>query len=138
MRALDAAQNCYEVMTRFLEVFSDYSDNTPRPWHESAKIFENLFQHDGDLKNRIKSWKEAISGGFFGWEPQEADKKLNYDDREWFKAAIAVEKRADHVELYERKPGFETSHWKYFHDAAAFHRFTVLHEVLPEHGIICG
>ena len=28
--------------------------------------------------------------------------------------------------------------WKYFHDAVAFHRFCVLHEVLPEHGMTCG
>jgi len=41
-------------------------------------------------------------------------------------------------DLYTRNPGFETSHWKYFHDAASFHSFTVLHEVLPEHGMIFG
>ena len=137
-RSLDAAQGCYEVMTRFLYVFPGYSRRSPRPWHEFAKSFENLFRHDGDLKERIQAWKNAISGGLFGWDPREEDQNLNYHDRDWFNAAVAVKERADRKELYERKPGFETSHWKYFHDAAAYHQFTVLHEVLPEQGMICG
>ena len=42
------------------------------------------------------------------------------------------------IERHVRNSGVETSNWKYFHDAAAFLRLTVLHEVLPEHGMICG
>jgi hypothetical protein len=138
-RALDAAQNCYEVMIGFLTAFSNhYSQDDPLPWHELAVTFKKLFQYNADLETRIKAWKDAISDGTFGFKVDDRDRKLNYDDREWFRDAVGVKMDKQNSELYERREGFETSNWKYFHDAAAFHRFTVLHEVLPQHGMICG
>ncbi len=139
MRALDAARNCYEVMPGFLTAFAEhYSHDNPLPWHELAITFKKLFQINADLDTRIKAWKDAISSGVFGFKVDDRDRKLNYDDRQWFREAVTVKIGENNPELYERKNGFETSNWKYFHDAAAFHRFTVLHEVLPEHGMICG
>jgi hypothetical protein len=139
LRALDAAQNCYEVLLGFLAAFADhYSHGSTLPWHELAINCKKLFQNSGDRDTRIKAWKDAISGNCFGFRADDRDRKLNYDDREWFKEAVTVKQCENNSEHYERKGGFETSNWKYFHDAAAFHRFTVLHEVLPEHGMICG
>jgi hypothetical protein len=137
-RALDAAQSCYRVLTRFLSQFPGFSYELPVPWHRITTKVSNQFQTQEDLENRIRAWKGAISGGELGFKPEGRDMNLNYDDREWFREAVKVDTPPGVGDQYERNSGFETSNWKYFHDAAAFHRFTVLHEVLPEYGIICG
>ena len=137
-RSLDAAQNCYQVMLKFLGEFPGFSQNKRMPWHEITGKIRELFETDAELENRVKAWKDAISAGEFVLNAEGRDSKLSYDDREWFKLAVKVEKPAEGEDRYERKPGFETSHWKHFHDAGALHRFCVLHEVLPEHNIICG
>ena len=137
-RALDAAQSCYRVLNEFLEVFPEISCAPPLPWHEIIEKIHALFQTRGSLDQRAAAWSAAISNGSFGFNPEGRDINISYDDREWFRAAVKVDKKDEDEELYERKPGFEMSDWKYFHDAATLHRFTVLHEVLPGCGMICG
>jgi hypothetical protein len=135
-RALDAAQSCYHVLVNFLEEFPEFSNGPSTPWYEIAEKISALFQTRGSLDDRTGIWRGAISDGSFGFEPEGRDISLDYDDREWFREAVEVNKKDE--EVYERKPGFEMSDWKYFHDAATFHRFTVLNEVLPGYGMICG
>ncbi len=137
-RCLDAAQNCYVVMLRFLERFPDFSAGQAARWHEIGRRFRELFENKGELDERTGAWKEAISAGQLGVKAKGRDRSLNYDDREWFRSAVKVEKPEEVGESYERMPGFETSDWKYFHDAAVLHKFCVLRQVLPQHGIICG
>jgi len=136
-RALDAAQSCYMLMVGFLARFPEYAENPARNWNEIAPAFRTLFEAEKSLERREKKWRDAVSSGAFGFKVIEADKRLRYDDREWFRSAVKVRQEGE-KEKYERLPGFETSNWKYFHDAGAYHRFTVLHEILPGSGIICG
>jgi hypothetical protein len=137
-RTLDAAQSCYQFLIKVLDRFPGFSVRSRVPWHEIAARVGNLFQTKRELEDRVKAWKDAISGSEFEFKAEGRDVNIDYDDREWFRVAVKVDKVPDDGEQYERYPGFETSNWKYFHDAAAFHRFTVLHEVLPEYGMICG
>jgi len=101
-------------------------------------VISDLFETEGELNYRVQAWHEAISDGRFGFLPELKDKALTYDDREWFRKAVKVIEGSYKPDHYERREGFEHSNWKCFHDAAAFHRFTTLHEVLPDYGIICG
>lgn len=137
-RALDAAQNCYMVLLKFLKKFPNFSSADPIPWHNMVEKLNSLFDIAGDIEHRTTEWLTVISNSGLGFEPVGKDINLNYDDREWFKVAVEVIKAEDESDSYKRKPGFENSNWKYFHDAAAYHRFCVLHEILPEYGIICG
>jgi len=137
-RALDASRSCYQALTKFLGQFPALSSAGALPWHEIAGKVGELFQNKSDLDLRCRAWASAIAQSQMGFGPEGRDSNLIYDDREWFRQAVTVEKSKEGKDLYTRNPGFETSHWKYFHDAAAFHSFTVLHEVLPEHGMICG
>jgi hypothetical protein len=138
-RALDAAHSCYQVLRKFLEQFPGFlnSNKSVIPWHDIAAKISLLFQENGGIDGRIEAWKKAISEEELGFKPEGRDINLNYDEKKWFTEAVEVE-TAKQIKKYIRKPGFEVSDWKCFHDAAAFHRFTVLHEVLPEHGMICG
>jgi hypothetical protein len=137
-RSLDAAQNCYMVLLQFLRRFPRFSLNPPLPWQEMVGQLNNLFALKRDLVDRIRAWQEHIADGRFGFAPEEGDAGLGYHDRQWFREAVKVIQEPDKPDRYERRAGFETSNWKYFHDAAAFHRFSALHEVLPDYGIICG
>lgn len=137
-RTLDAAQNCYVVLSRFLKCFPEFSSSPVMPWQKIVVKIGELFSQEGELKGRVEAWREAISNGQMGFEPEGRDTKLIYDDREWFRASVTVKMKEEGKEIYEKNEGFEKSNWKYFHDAAAFHRFHILHELLPEYGIICG
>lgn len=135
-RALDAAQNCYMVLSRFLKRFPQFLGSPILPWQKIVEKIAELFSHQGELEDRTEAWQKAISKGVIGFEPRGKDIDLSYDDREWFRAAVTIVK--EEKDRYLRKEGFEVSHWKYFHDAAAFHRFHLLHELLPQYEIICG
>jgi hypothetical protein len=137
-RSLDAAQNCYQVMLKFLGQFPGFRQNKPISWHEITGKIRKLFEIDRSLEDRVRTWKDAISAGEFSLKAEGRDINIDYDDREWFREAVKVDETEEGKEIYEWNPGFESMHWKYFHDAGAFHRFCVLHEVLPEHGMICG
>uniref|UniRef100_A0A7V4N3P2 Uncharacterized protein n=1 Tax=Thermodesulfobacterium geofontis TaxID=1295609 RepID=A0A7V4N3P2_9BACT len=137
-RSLDAAQNCYMVLLKFLKSFPQFSTRLSIPWQNIVNKIGELFSIKGDLEDRKTVWKEAISNGEFDFELENKDIGLSYNDREWFKAAVEVIKKEGEPDKYIRKEGFEKSNWKYFHDAAAYYRFFVLHEILPEYGIICG
>jgi hypothetical protein len=138
MRCMAAAQNCYQLMLKFSARFPGFFESNAVSWHNMAGRVRELFEVHGALDERVRKWKDAISAGEFGRSAKGRDAHLDYDDREWFQAAVKVDEFQDDVELYERKAGFETSQWKCFHDAGAYHLFTVLHEVLPEYGMICG
>ena len=137
-RALDAAQNCYMVLSNFLKRFPKFLSHLAMPWQKIVEKVGELFNHQGELEERVKAWQEAISNGTVGFKPEGKDINLTYDDREWFRAAVTVITEEGEKDRYERNEGFGISNWKYFHDAAAFHRFHVLHELLPEYEIICG
>lgn len=137
-RALDSAKFCYHLILRFLRRFPEYRAQKTAQWSEIEEILLDLFQKKGNLDERIANWKKAISDNAFPFRVTEADKDLNYDDREWFRSAVKVSIDASGKEHYIRLDEFEISNWKYFHDAALLHRFIIIHEILPQHQIICG
>lgn len=136
-RTLDAAQACYALLAKFLKMRPQLASSPPQPWPSLAGSYRVLFEIDDDLDGRIGKWKEAIGRGLMGFKAGPSDERVDYRDRDWFLKAVQVT-LTDGKEQYERLEGFATSHWKYFHDAAAYHRFCVLHEILPAHGMICG
>ena len=89
-----------------------------------------LFQTKESLDNRIRIWRGAISDGSFGFEPEGRDISLDYDDREWFREAVEVDKKNEDEELYERKPGFEMSDWKYLTNVCYLLDLNILHTIL--------
>lgn len=137
-RSLEAAENCYQVMLKFLGQFPGFSQNKPMPWDKISGKTRRLFETDANLEDRVKAWKDAISAGDFVLKAEGRDANLDYDDRKWFREAVKVHEPQEGDPEFKWKPGFESSDWKYFQDAGTLHRFIVLHEVLPEYGMICG
>lgn len=133
----DACKAIYQQIKAFLIKNRDFRNDKPVAWGNVKGTITNLFKQKGDLEERCRNWAENINASSFGFtcEPEERD--LTYDDREWFRAAVEVEKMDD-SDKYNKKDDFHLSDWKHFHDAAASHRFFVLQETLSPLGIICG
>ena len=133
----DAARTIYREIKAFLAKNPEYKVDTLVPWGSIKKTVTDLFRQKGSLEERCANWAETIRDSGFGFAPQGEEKNLSYDDREWFRAAVEV-KTVDEKDTYHRKDDFHMSDWKYFHDAAASHRFHVLHEALAPRAIVCG
>ena len=133
----DASRAIYQEIKHFLTQNPGYRTEKSIPWGDIKSVITNLFRQKGALEERCSNWAESINGSGFGFACQPIEKNLSYNDREWFRAAVEVEK-TDEKEKYYKKDNFHISDWKYFHDAAASHRFFVLKETLSPQGIICG
>jgi hypothetical protein len=133
----DASKAIYKEIKHFLAQNPGYRAEKSIPWGDIKSVITKLFKQKGDLEERCSNWAEGINESSFGFECQLIEKDLSYNDREWFKAAVEVEK-TDGGEKYYRKDTFHLSDWKYFHDAASSHRFFVLKESLSPQGIVCG
>lgn len=134
----DACNAIYKEIKHFLTKNSEYRTENSIPWGAVRKEIVNLFKQKGNLEERCHNWIEKINKSVFGFPCQAVEKDISYHDREWFKKAVIVETDDEEEEKYFRKDGFHSSDWKYFHDAAASHRFFVLQELLSSKGIICG
>jgi hypothetical protein len=133
----DAAKAAYQVISAFLEYNPGFRTASVVPWVQLTDPLLTLYQTAGSLDERCRKWMDMIDRSGFGFAAEAEDKNIVYDDREWFRAAVGVEKDAAGHDGYVRRDNFPRSHWKCFHDAAASHRFFVLKELLAQEGIIC-
>jgi hypothetical protein len=133
-----ASYAIYKEIKGFLRKNSGYKKQDHILWGSIKPKFTSLFKKKGTVEERCKNWVHNINTWSFNFpcEPEERD--LSYDDREWFKAAVVVEKKKNEKPKYRRKKNFHISDWKYFHNAAESHRFYALNEILSPEGIVCG
>jgi hypothetical protein len=134
----DASNAIYKEIKAFLRKNPGYKNRSQIPWRTIKPIMTRLFQRMGTLDERNQNWVHAINTWSFGFECEPEEMDLSYNDREWFRAAVEVEKKKDEKPKYHKNENFHLSDWKYFHDAASSHRFYVLNEILSPEGIVCG
>ncbi len=90
-------------------------------------IPEEIIRFEGKEEDRVEQWRTAIQESrIYSSGPDEA--QINYDWNEW-----EGEKQRFHT-LASSTSGIG-SHAYRFHQAAAIHRYYVLKELLPAHGI---
>ncbi|MGD9570200.1 MAG: DUF6765 family protein [Sedimentibacter sp.] len=104
-------------------------EKEPVKWDEIKDKLIEIFSIRESIKQRELIWQNRISEGFFGFESN-----IKYKDREWFYEAVEVIDKD--LQIYDKKENFQTSDWKYFHDALTLHKFYVKNELLPKYGII--
>lgn len=131
-RARAAALKCFDLLAKILNKFSEFKQNPELNRKKVDAQLTELFSNKNDINGRIEKWKKAISDGKFGFHPESLDLELYYNDLIWLGKAVKVIKDEKTVELYEKKPNFETSDWKYFNDAAKFHKEILLNEIFPK------
>jgi len=138
-RALDAAYHCYELLSRFLSQFPEFRHSEVKPWDSIREEVGRLFGIDGELKECVTGWGEALSQGKFGLRPEGKDINLIYDAGEWYNLAIEetfkpseqgfLEKR------YAKRVVFDNSDWKYFNGAATFYWANLYGKIAADDGL---
>lgn len=127
-RALEAAKKCYQLMERVLKKYPEFKQKPHLDWSE----VDSQFSIKGSVDNRISYWKHAINQEKFLYPQKKYHSYLTYDDREWFKEAVTIKSEKRGEKIFEKNPGFEKSNWKFFHEAAKYHKEILLGDILPE------
>lgn len=117
-----------EKLHRYLSDFAhDYYSAAPQPFEQFKGKVDEILRFEGKKEDRIEKWRTAIAtNALYLAEDGEAD--IHYSHEDW-----EHEKDKFH-ELKTSKQGTETHIYR-FHQAAALHRYYVLKELLPAHGI---
>ncbi|MDH5572323.1 MAG: hypothetical protein OEY89_11190 [Gammaproteobacteria bacterium] len=92
-------------------------------------LFTGTRIKDGDERHRV--WLQAIADGEFSFGREQ----LGYEPRgnnSWKARALGI---SHDMRVHTYKKDFIKSDWKLFHDAIQAHRFTVLHDILPDYDI---
>ena len=96
-------------------------------------MFRTLTDPEGQVRHQ--QWLDAIAQGHFSF----GKAKLTYrakGEGSWKHAALGTVKETDSEDdVFSFRPTFLQSDWKLFHDALQYHRFHVVHELLPRYGV---
>jgi len=120
---------CEKLYNRLVE-FGIARDPTHTPlkqFSEVENIIDGILRSEQKMNDRISSWCDAINTNLlFDSESNEA---LSYDEKVWEK------QKSDFPTLEESSQAAELDVYK-FHQAAIYHRYFVLKNLLPKHGIV--
>ena len=121
-------EGCQKLHTYLCEFARNYyADSMPVDFSNISNAVERIIRFEGDKKSRIDKWVDAVNADeLFARINGEAIPK--YDKNDW-----ESEKRTFH-ELKSSESGLMKNVYK-FHQAAAIHRYYVLKDLLPSHGI---
>ena len=130
-------RNNPETYLEGCEKLHSYLSGFAQEWYEQPKIqsFENIkseidtiIRFQGNMEERINKWKQAIIGGTI-YTPEESEVgKTVYDADMWENEKKAFQDAASSSD------SIDTNVYR-FHQAAAFHRYYVLKDLLPKHRI---
>ena len=122
---LEGCGKLHEHLSSFAQKY--YANAESKPFAEIKDQVDVILRFEGNEEDRIGKWKSAIeSGAIYPADPSETE--ISYDAKDW---------EGDKIRFHTHKTstvGIE-SHAYRFHQAAALHRYYVLKELLPAHGI---
>jgi len=127
----DYLQACRKLHKYFHDFGKKSSrQSTLRPnkrWNAIEGAVKSLLKTAAPVDERIYTWKKALAGGVF-CKPAEEDKTIKYDESKWI----------PHNLRHERRPGqdYAAADTCCYIRAAWRHRNYVLHELLPDCGLV--
>lgn len=133
---LDACHHVYSALKSYKDGHSKFKFfEIPET---DLKSIHNLFLTltSDEQEIRVEAWKEEIAKGLFSFGAEKityrGEGESNWKEGLGFKLPEELNGVSRDV-IYSKK--FLETPWKLFHDAAADHRRTILHEVLPQFNI---
>ena len=111
-------------LSRFAKL--KYPDSKQVAFGDIKDQVEEILRFEGDQERRVKQWCEAISKGVF--QAEESNKLIPYDHNEWESEKEKFSSRDSSSECLN-------THVYRFHQGAALHRYYVLKDLLPKHGV---
>ena len=125
---LDACKGLYDFFYDFAQLNPDIQDFIgPRAWDEISVDVESILKKEGPKDERIRTWKEAIASGLF-CHATPTDCEIEYERELWQPGKLESESGEG--------GNIRDTHTCRFFRAAWRHRNYVLHELLPEIGLI--
>ena len=127
----EAADELCKAMQRFIA--GDADAVVPGLGDADKAAIRDLFQtlNEDDGEKRHQGWLQAIAAGTFSFGKED----LFYAPRgrsSWKHQALGT---SHDLAVHTYKDDFLQSNWKLFHDAIQAHRFYLVHDLLPKHGI---
>ncbi len=126
---LEGCEKLHRCLSDFTHrYYHDNPDTAPQPFEQFKGKVDEILRFEGRKEDRIEKWRTAIAkSDLYPAEDGEV-KDIRYSHKDWER-----EKDKFH-ELKTSTLGTETHVYR-FHQAAALHRYYVLKELLPAHGI---
>lgn len=115
-------------------------NNLPIPTKNASDwiVIENLLANTTleEGEDRLEVWKQAVLAGNFSFG-KDLWEYIPEGPESWLDEAFPFQSLEDfEFENVEYKESFLNSKWKNLHDALLFHRYSIIHEILPKHEII--
>ena len=129
MTFLDAAEKLHGYFTRYADQAGLLT--TPhqrRPFKQIEAEIQAILALEAEAPARARAWEQACQRGVFSAEKEAIPDYLGESWAEGFNHLVA---QADSTQLKQ-------SEIVNFYQAAAFHRFSILRDILPEHGLMVG
>ena len=135
---LAAADHMHQWMRKFIKGNSSTQEEG-LPEGERSKLFDLFIKiQDDDENKRLHKWLQHIENGFFAFGPENVS-YIHKGSNSWKHRAllnpIEMENGDEQKHIFKYHNEFMTSNWKLFHDALQFHRYNVLHLILPDYNI---
>lgn len=124
---LTGCEQLYLFFSNFVQDQPAYGKLSPEGWRKTKDVVKSIIKKEGKKEDRIKAWEKAISGNRLFISTQK-DRNLKYSDEEWMPHNI-------HKHLATCGT-LENCDACLFIRAAWKHRNYVLHELLPDIGLI--
>lgn len=112
----ESLEKLHTYFSKFAKVY--YTDSKPKSFTEMKDVLEKIINTEGEEDVRAKAWKES---GLVDGIP-------NYVPENWENEKKSFDKLATSTE------GIKSNAYR-FHQAAAYHRYYTLKDLLPKHGI---
>ena len=123
---LEGCEKLHEYLSAFAR---KCYGNAPvrQPFSSFREKVDEILRFEGKKEDRVQRWRSAIAqGSIYPSDPSE--EKVVYSFEEWESEKAQFPKYSSSQEAL-------CSHVYRFHQAAALHRYYVLKELLPAHGI---
>jgi len=112
----EACERLHDFFSRFAK--QHYANSTARAFTEIAAQVREILDFQGKEDERMKCWRTSgLADGMPEYHPQDWEKEKNV-----------------FIKLKDSSLGIQSHVYK-FHQAAAYHRYYVLKDLLPAHGI---
>jgi len=124
---MEAAEALHTMFRKFAEAADIYADGKgPMEFADIRNALRAIVTQPVDKDARIAAWKKALADGKLTKAPDTA--LTDYDFADWRQQTLMLGSLADP----QAASGVPVYH---FHQAAAIHKYYVLRDLLPEHGV---
>ena len=122
-------EGCEKLHSR-LSAFAKtrYERPAVQSFEDIKEIVREIIKFQGKKEERIEQRKQAIERGTIYTPDESESEQAAYSEQDW------ADQKEEFHEFDSSDKGIDTHAYR-FHQAAAFHRYYVLKDLLPKHGI---